>query len=269
MSELNGGGPHQIDLYSWNPQRRLTGRVGRRIPWTRRLNNFGDLIGPLVVRGMLKRLGLEGRAPARSAQLVSVGSVIHLADPGAVIWGSGVNGKVPEAAHNLVDLDVRAVRGPLTREFLRERGTNAPPVYGDPALLLPTLYPELADGRKRYSVTVVPNFNDAQSMRRGRNVMDPRGELMGCLRRIAASKFVVGSSLHGIIVAEAFGVPAKLVRSGQEADFKYADYYQATGRPTFSPAPDVRSALESDPEPPLVWDPEALMSAFPSDLWSH
>lgn len=47
------------------------------------------------------------------------------------IWGTGINGKVSEDLHKFEKLDVRAVRGPLTRNYLISKGINCPEVYGD------------------------------------------------------------------------------------------------------------------------------------------
>jgi pyruvyltransferase len=264
--------PH-VDLFYWNPRRTLV--RGRFAKYTRlpvRVNNFGDLIGPLVVRGVLQRLGLAERRAETSSQLFTVGSVLHYADTGGVVWGTGVNGKVGEASHRFTTLDVRAVRGPLTREFLMNRGIATPEVYGDPALLLPYLMPELralAEVKTR-QVTVVPNLNDLHRYPADGRTLNPRSSLMHCLRTIAVSEMVVGSSLHGIIVAEALGIPARLVESGAEAPFKYLDYYLGTGRAGFEPAGSVAAAIASGGEPlPLAFRPSPLVSAFPADLWGQ
>ena len=259
----------EIELFSWNPDYPLPTRLGPRIPWRRPINNFGDLLGPVIVRAMLKREGLVAQ-PKMSARLLSVGSVLHFAQDGDVIWGSGVNGAVSIESHTARILDVRAVRGPRTRSFLMDRGIVVPEVYGDPALLLPLLMPELLSVPKRYAVTVVPNFNDLRqnpAWRLSPKVLNPSSGLAHCLQRIAASEFVVGSSLHGIIVAEALGIPARLVKSAAESDLKYADYYEATGRADYSTAQTVREATAAGGEKPPVFSPAGLMAAFPVDLW--
>ena len=256
-----------VEIYEWNPARpRFGGRVGRRLPLTRRVNNFGDLLGSLVVEGMLRREGLERATPVRDTQLLSVGSVMHFARPGAVVWGSGVNGKIAAESHTLVDLDVRAVRGPLTRLFLLGRGVEVPEVFGDPALLLAVLHPELLDVPRTRDVTVVPNLNDGALLER-RDALRPTAPLWTCLRTIAASRFVAGSSLHAIIVAEALGIPARLVRCDAEPEFKYADYYLGTGRSGFTAAGTVEEALELGGEEPPRWEAGPLIDAFPFDLW--
>lgn len=260
----------EIELFSWNPPHPvLPTRLGSHIPWRRPVNNFGDLLGPAIVRMILKRrgLGTHSRLPAR---LLSVGSCLHFAQDSDVVWGSGVNGKVPAESHIARILDVRAVRGPRTRGFLVERGIMVPEVYGDPTLLLPLLMPELLSVPKRYAVTVVPNLNDLKlnpAWHLRPRMLNPRSGLAHCLQRIAASELVVGSSLHGVIVAEALGIPARLVRSAVESDFKFADYYEATCRVDYSPAETVREAIAAGGERSPVFSPGGLMAAFPADLW--
>jgi len=258
----------QVDVFSWNPRRRVfDGRFGRRLPIERPVNNFGDLLGPLVVDAMLARSGLE-RAPARrAAQLLSVGSVLHFAAEGAVVWGSGLNGKMLD--HPLPSaLDIRAVRGPRTRELLVAQGHDVPEVFGDPGLLVPMARPALRSVARTTSHLIVNNFHDRVPLRRRRNAISPRAPLDECLDAIASAAFVVGSSLHGIVVAEALGIPARAVRSATEPSFKYDDYYSGTGRPDWRAAASIDEALRLGGERPPEWSPEPLMNAFPADLWS-
>jgi pyruvyltransferase len=266
-SQRRGSGPH-VEVYSWNPARPVFGgRIGRRLGPRRRVQNFGDLIGPVVVGALLRRRGLDPTSANRSVQLLSVGSVLHHARPGAVVWGSGVNGKIAPAPELLRTLDIRAVRGPRTHRYLSDRGVDGvPAIYGDPALLLPALFPELRATRPTHGVTIVPNLNDVAAYD-GHRYLHPRRPLKHCLETIAHSRLVVGSSLHGIIVAEAFGVPARLVRSATEPAFKYDDYYSGTGREHYHAADSVEEALDLGGEPPPSWSEDELVEAFPADLW--
>lgn len=113
----------------------------------------------------------------------------------------------------------------------------------------------------------MPNYNDLPQYVRSSRVLDPRRPLDECLRAIGSSRLVVGSSLHGIIVAEALGVPARLVRSTTEPEFKYADHYLGTGRAGWTAAESVEEAIRMGGEPPMEWPGAALMEAFPTDLW--
>jgi pyruvyltransferase len=96
------------------------------------VNNFGDLLGPLIVQRIRATQGL-GR-PARDGQvrLLTAGSIMRMARPGDVIWGTGVNGKSIGAQYSGLELDIRAVRGPLTRDVLERNGHRVPRVCGDP-----------------------------------------------------------------------------------------------------------------------------------------
>ena len=204
-------------------------------------------------------------------RILTVGSIMHLARTGDVIWGAGVNGKKTPDDHHFSDLDVRAVRGPLTRDYLMRRGTKVPDVLGDPALLVPELYPELAKWKSKpmRDILVVPNLNDwpvAQSCC-DIEVLNPTRPVMECLEAICRSRFVVGSSLRAIIVAESVGIGARVVRSRVEALFKYQDYYLGTGRTDFRAASSLSEATALGPEPPMIAGTGALLAAFPIDLW--
>lgn len=263
----------EVELFHWNPRTSLrSGRVTRRLRLGPRVNNFGDLLGPLIVNGVRARLGLSGAPPARSTRLFSVGSIIHYAAAGDTIWGSGINGHWLSAQYSS-QLDIRALRGPRSRRFLLERSrSEIPEIYGDPALLLPTVRPDLLDVPSTIPVTVVANINDPETLdlsdlRSGAVVLDPRSPLESCLRTIAASELVIGTSLHAVIVAEALNIGARTIRSRGEPTFKYLDYFEATGR-DFSPAESVRQAIEIGADGPPQWDRSALLDAFPRDLWT-
>jgi pyruvyltransferase len=263
----------EVELFSWNPRQPVCrGRGKRFVPIERPVNNFGDLLGPIIVERIRQLAELPNEATA-ARRLLSVGSVLHFARDGDVIWGSGVNGKVSADSYAFSGLDVRAVRGPLTRAFLQDRGITVPEVFGDPALLLPHIAPELvaAARHKEHKVTVVPNLQDLRLHRFLRllpNVLNPRSGLRRCLYRIVQSELVVGSSLHAIVVAEAFGIPARVVGSEVEHDFKYSDYYAGTGRSTYSAAPTIEEAIRAGGEPLPLLSVQPLLDAFPADLWS-
>ena len=257
-----------VEYVHWNPVRRP---AGRRFGRARPVDNFGDLLGPVVVRRMLERAAVPEGSAVRDARLLTVGSVLRLARAGDVVWGTGVNGKSLDAAYDLDDLDVRAVRGPRTQAFLAGRGVDVPAVHGDPGLLVGRLWTreELRGDEPTRPVTITPNLHDSHLYRRDPRALDPQSGLARCVRLIAASELVVGSSLHGIVIAESLGIPARLVQPGVEPLFKYADHYEGTGRPGWRAAPDVGAAIRMGGEEPVRWDPQPLLDAFPWDLWGR
>ena len=235
--------------------------------------NFGDYLSRVTVELTLASRGLTlGDEVRQQRQLTAIGSVLHFAQTGATVWGSGVNGKIAADRHVFDDLDVRAVRGPLTRAFLSDRGIAVPEVYGDPALLLPHLTGDRFKATRELGPVFVPNLNDLAHLdaieSSGVPIILPTQSWNRCVSAILRHSFVLASSLHGLIIAEAYGVPARFVRlSEHEHLFKYEDYYRGTGRETFAYATSIQQGLEMGGEPLPVFDHAKLLAAFPFDLW--
>ncbi len=229
-----------------------------------RVENVGDYLGYAITAEMATGRG-------SGARLLSAGSIIQVARPNDVVWGSGLNVKlvrpVPASAS---ELDYRAVRGPLTRAALLLAGANVPNVVGDPVSLLPDVFPDVRDWvDARRPITIVPNLNDLAAFDGRPNVLSPVAEPWSVVRTIAESEFVVGSSLHAIIIAESLGIPARFLLSPVENPWKYHDYLLATGRSKETFARSVEDALALGGYPPPEADLEALSAAFPRDLWGE
>lgn len=250
-----------VQCVRWNPDRTL--EDGTSAP----VSNFGDLLGPMIAARIVERYPGR-RDPSRTRRVLTVGSVIHFARPADVVWGSGVNGKLG-AQHISPSLDVRAVRGPYTRAVLAGRGIDAPPLYGDPVLLLAELWPELRDpmATKRSSVLAVPNLNEPERFDPDITRL-PVGDPWAVIADIAASEFVTGTSLHALVVADALGIPNRPIVPDVESPFKYLDYYSGTGRAEVQFARTVEEALELGPVDPPQLDSAALLAAFPIDVWT-
>lgn len=233
--------------------------------------NFGDELSKIITTLMLAKRGITFDDETRdSRQLLAIGSILHFARNGAVVWGSGVNGAKAAADHVFDALDVRAVRGPYTAEFLKKKGISVPEVYGDPALLLPGLIGSRFSANKRRSLGIVPNMHDLSRIPQNFSeyVIDPRRSWNRVVADILDCRFIVASSLHGIVIAEAFGIPAQYVRlTDAEGILKYKDYYEGSGRSSFNSARSIEEAIEMGGEVGLAWSSEALEAAFPFDIW--
>jgi pyruvyltransferase len=231
--------------------------------------NFGDHLALIITTKVLADAGLflEQEVP-RQARLLTVGSILHQARDGDTIWGSGVNGKIAPERHRFTCLDVRAVRGPLTRHFLMTRGVSTPEIYGDPALLVGHLLPQWHGRMKTRRYLFVPNMHDLPAARGWPNSVSPFQPWNRCFDLISESELVIASSLHGLVVAEAYGIPARYLRLGEkESLFKYEDYLLGTGRSELTFARSIDEALEMGGMPPPRFDPSHLLNAFPFDLW--
>ena len=203
--------------------------------------------------------------------MFAIGSVLHYARNDDVIWGSGINGRQGQNDLNrrVQSLDIRAVRGPRTQEILRRRGLSVPDVFGDPALLLPRLFPDRFQRRGVRPWIFVPNLHDLNMIdHSSAHVVSPLGSWNRRIEAILEADLVLASSLHGLIVAEAYGIPARYVRLSEgEAEFKYRDYYEGTGRFDVEFASSLEEGQEMGGATPLSFNHQALMDAFPIDLW--
>lgn len=231
--------------------------------------NIGDNISPVLVRYAAKVHGVDPEQEiAGTKHLYGVGSILTAGAQDCTVWGSGLLNTRILGRLDGRRLDVRAVRGPLTRAVLMDRGFQVPEVYGDPAVLMPLIFdPQVS---RRYSVSLVTHMNEETALPDGPvHRIDPRtSDYEQFVRQIKASERVIASSLHGIIFAEAYGIPAVLLRPRSDL-FKYFDYYYSTGRMSFPIAETAAQALEQPPPPLPELRPmqQRLLEAFPTDLW--
>jgi pyruvyltransferase len=249
--------PNRLELFYWKSAKGV---------------NFGDYLSSAIVTKMaaLRNCFLDEER-ASPARLLAIGSILHFARDGDVVWGSGVNGKVPVERHQFTHLDVRAVRGPLTRDFLRGRGIETPEIYGDPGILVADLlksrFPRPKE--RKESVVFVPNLHDLDGMQDWENVVSPLDPWWSVIRRIAEAGHVISTSLHGLVVADAFGVPCTYLRLSEEENlFKYEDYAFGVGRTRLRVAHSREEAIRATPLEPATPDIAKLKASFPYDLWT-
>jgi len=242
-----------------------------------KFDNFGDVLSiKLVERIVGVPVVAYKRKPKDNVpKLLAVGSILHIAADGDVVWGSGVNGKdLASKNYRFSDVDVRAVRGPLTRQFLmREVGITPPQIYGDPVLLFPYLFPEFKRSEKpSIPYLIVAHYSDAHAFPKDQypNVVyawEPWNEIV---KKILDSEFVISSSLHGVVVADAYGIPSRLLRiDNSEPILKFSDYYMGTGRPNYRYATTIEQALQMGGEAPIRCNLKKLYDAFPFEFWPN
>ncbi|MGH7240585.1 MAG: polysaccharide pyruvyl transferase family protein [Candidatus Saccharimonadales bacterium] len=199
--------------------------------WNAR-ENFGDGIAPLLIERFTDRKAVWERVG--KADVVSVGSVLeHLpAMYDGYVLGSG---KLYEESRIYLDpncTNVLALRGPLSAKSWRKDCA-----IGDPGLLASDLiYPQ----SKKYDLGIIPHWSDKHLASDPRFygkwdtlVIRPSGNPLEVIESIAQCRKVVSSSLHGLIVADAFGIPRRFEYAAQfdreGGKFKFEDYSASIG----------------------------------------
>lgn len=155
------------------------------------------------------------------------------------VWGSGLIKE--DFRLQSIPKKIHSVRGPLTRQVLLNQGIYCPEAYGDPALLISRYYRKYVD--KKYSCGIIPHYCDENNpilqdfcrrhpecllikMRDYDDWHDIPDQIMMCCR-------IISSSLHGLIIADSYGVPNVWVKFSDKIvgdDFKYQDYFHSVGR---------------------------------------
>ena len=231
--------------------------------------NFGDELSQVIVEWVSgRRVRLVPGDVGN--KLIAIGTLLEdWARDGDVVWGAGSRCIRPESIVGK-KLDVRMVRGPLTRDFLLAHGIDCPAVYGDPGMLMPRVYPvRLKPAPERlHDVGVLISVLDSPEAPRVGQAIDVRRPWREVIAALTECRRVVSSSLHGIIVAEAYGIPAVWMRSREEMSVKYHDYYLSTGREV-EPADTMKEALSREPPPLPTVDSSVMLAAFPRHLLSR
>jgi len=212
--------------------------------------NFGDLIGPYLIARLTGRTPDWATAGEPDDPLyVTAGSVLGSTEiemENAVVWGAGFM-----AAGDRMQAKPRriaAVRGPLSAEMVRAQGIECPKVYGDPGLLLPLLYrPEVE--RVPHRIGIVTHYADEgapwiERAAKEENVIvisaarPKHGGVDGLIRSMKSCSCILSSSLHGLVVADAYGIPARWIEITDRVagdGFKFKDYFASVGRPDDAP----------------------------------
>jgi pyruvyltransferase len=265
-----------------------------RLYYYRRKNgllNFGDELSPLLLRYVT---GFDVvRAGYLDADVLGLGSILNKSmrlkykaifelrrsvfrRRKPIVWGAGLIKAFP---HKKLDfLDFRAVRGTLTSDTL---SCGEVPL-GDPGLLVSEYFQER---EKKHFVGIVPHFLDKDAPELTELLEGvPHAKLISVeddpvkiLRDISECEVVLSSSLHGLIVADAFGMPNFRLKLGDRlkgGDFKFNDYCTAIHRPDISPISMEKAfSLESGEwgdfgyQANIAGICEDLKQAFPRELF--
>lgn len=203
------------------------------VHWGRGLNNFGDCLQPDI----LKFYGLTPVyvSSINKSDIILAGSILQWTPnnySGYIIGTGGDNTK-----YSFPNATILAVRGRLTLSNIE--GTTTKIKLGDPGLLMSLVYPQKEE--IRYKLGIVPHFvdKDKNVIKKWKNrfgsevlfidVLESPKEVIKNIKQCSA---IISSSLHGLIIADAFHIPnIRFVDRNTMPtpfyDYKFHDYYSS------------------------------------------
>ena len=196
--------------------------------------NFGDELGAII----LTKLGYKvHRVAMEKADVLLTGTVLDIAEqdnPNARVLGSG-SGHTHDSDHNF---DLLAVRGKLTAINL-----VADVPLGDLGLLVSRIWTK---EQTRYNIGVVRHYVDEDDYPFADIVIDASEDAERVIKKISSCKVILSSSLHGLIVADSYGIPNMRIARDDviTGNWKWMDYKTAFVKPLNEIQDDLLEAIK-------------------------
>lgn len=194
--------------------------------------NFGDVLTPYIIKTLT---GKDVEHSNEGEHILMCGSILSQSNENSIVLGAGfmserdVFGEIKE---------VSLVRGILSKIYLNQHGHGQKAMVGDPAIILPLIYqPQVT---KKHKVGIVPHYADMEVAKQYENtrIIDLTWPVEQVIDWICECDCIASTSLHGVIVAQAYGIPAAWIQLSDNLagdDFKFRDYITTNARtmPTF------------------------------------
>lgn len=280
-------------------------------------NSFEDDLGPAVVLKLLENkfrcstdeipvlnLATHSRT-SNEICLFNLGSSLNMIKSGDHIWGTGVSSSQQNWDNNFpTNVTIHAVRGPDTQAFLQENFHVALENVGlgDPGFLAPSLYHLNRNFIRPDSIRVKPpkfhkatenetnericflphakDFNDSQLLLLpSKIIITLNNSWLSVAQSITSCDFVASSSLHGIVLADAIGIPSLWFQfpggdRENEEEFQFVDYFKTIGRTDKTPTRNFSKVFDPKSYHPIISETERTalvhktISSFPYELFS-
>lgn len=176
--------------------------------------------------------------------ILGIGSIISLGNKNSIVWGSGFMNENEIFRGG----QIFAVRGKLTNNKLINQGYRGCNVFGDPALLVPLLISP--NNKQLYEIGIIPHIKETEYFKAQYShlykIIDLRSfDVKKIIQEITSCKYILSTSLHGIIVSHAYNIPALWIKHGYiDTDgFKFKDYFSSVNIPEYEGFTNIDSLL--------------------------
>lgn len=259
--------------------------------------NFGDVLGSYIFEKIVgttpKNIFInnkEVKSQNTTEHYMIVGSILKHTSELAWLWGVGImhEGDVEQIYESIVPEQIYALRGPITKKALEAAGLQLPKqvALGDPAILLPLM--RAGSHKKQYKFGVIPHFTEYGAVRE--RYKDHPNVVVICLGEhktkasvdntidlITSCEKILSSSLHGIIVAHAYGIPAVWCnftevtqkQKNGTTKLKFQDYYESVNLSDVNPVSCLSKNAEFPQEGEYTLPDTVVIEMIQSDLLKY
>lgn len=211
-------------------------------------DNFGDKLTPYIVEKISGKKCVWSPPESDLLKYVVTGSILNWEIKNAIAWGPGLASKndVPRIE------TIKMVRGEISKYISIMEGATQDIAVGDPALLLPKYYKPKVE--RKYKLGVFPHYIDTDIV--SYNLLDkfPKDvvliyaldDIEKTIDLICSCRNIISSSLHGLIVSDAYGIPSRWVKFSDRIlgdGTKYMDYYSSIGQDIQTMPVDLRNNI--------------------------
>lgn len=199
--------------------------------------NFGDVLTPYIIHS-LTNVNVEHSN--ESDHILMCGSVLNQSNENSIVMGAGF---MSEKDSFDSAKEIHLVRGVLSKSILNQFGYGQNAMVGDPAIILPLLYKP--NFTKKHKLGIIPHYADIDAAKKYKDIriIDLTWPVEQVIDWICECEYIASSSLHGLIVAQTYGIPSAWIKLSDNLggdDLKFRDY-TATNAPSMPRYPiDLR-----------------------------
>ncbi|NDV57784.1 polysaccharide pyruvyl transferase family protein [Bacteroides sp. 519] len=175
----------------------------------------------------------------RKRVLIAVGSLIEGSTPRCIVWGTGI----AQSQNSIKGGRFIFTRGKLSTKLLRSKGFDVE--YdggGDPALLFPLIYHPI-QLKQKYKIGIICHNSDSSFIPSHKLPLSSfvinlnTNDVEKVIDEICNCEIIFSSSLHGLIVSHAYGIPAVWIEREQLVGgrFKFYDYFSSVDIKDYEP----------------------------------
>lgn len=189
--------------------------------------NFGDVLTPYIIKALT---GYDVEHSKEIDHILMCGSVLDQSNENSIILGAGF---MSESDKFNAAKDISLVRGIISKSILNQFGHGQNAMVGDPAIVLPLLY--RPNVHKKHKVGLIPHYTDMEAAKKYNmtRIIDLTWPVEQVIDWICECEFIASTSLHGVIVAQTYGIPAAWIRLSDNLagdDLKFRDYIETNAR---------------------------------------